>query len=1178
MCPMFQMARSLSLFTGCLMLLSGAVSSFGQQGARDFPKGSVRRTEDLPPGRLRTQIERLPVQARDRAVAWLGNFHFTELDLNSLQVDPAGGIFYADHFTVAPVAAAVDEPVIAAAAVPVSPFPASLRFHSRPGAPNVLFINFSGENVTGTAWNTANRTTIPAVAFSTDGDYSTFSDAEQLAIKRIWQRMAEDYAPFNIDVTTERPATFTTRTAHALITRSTDANGVNNPSSTGGGVAYVNVFGAANYATYRPGWIYFNNLAYDESYIAEAASHEIGHNLGLSHDGRTDGQEYYGGHGSGDTSWGPLMGTGYDRNLSQWSKGEYYRASNLEDDLAIMAAKISYFTDDHGNTNATATALTILGGTNVSSTTPENDPARTNSANKGVLERNTDVDVFSFATGSGPIDLTINPWIMPTGITRGGNLDIAVALYNSSGTRLLTNNSSSLTYARVQTNLVDGIYYLHVRNSGQGSPSNATPSGYTAYGSIGQYFITGSVVPSGFVIPPGASLQVTDINQPGVGPKQFIVTYSDNVAVDASTLDGDDILVTGTNGYSQNAQLISVDVLSDGTPRTATYSVNPPSGPLWTENDGGVYVVSMRTNQVLDTEGTAVPTGPLGEFNVSVPRVVYYANMNVNPGWTLESDWEYGKPLYVNGTGPTNGFTGTNILGFNLSGNYPSRLSMAYATTPVINAAGNTSLTLRFRRWLRLKNSDTAVIQITTNGTVWTDVWLTTSVVTDNSWQQVQYTLPGGVAGSPFVRLRWGLASNPSQNDIGWNIDDVEILGDGALDTTPPEPMINVANILNAGSVAHSFTVTYTDNSAVRVTSLGSSNLMVTGPNGYSNLVDYVGVDTPTDGTPRSASYSAPAPGGIWDAADNGSYQITLQSGQVTDTFNNAIGESVLGTFIVAIATNQQSLVVSPTVLSVSEGSNSFFTIRLAEQPQADVTVTVARESGDDDLVVMSGATNIFTSLNWSNPVVVVLAALPDLDQASGFATFECRSEGLATVPVQATELDVPHENIPPLVSIISPTNAASFLAPAGIFITASASDSDGTISKVEFFEGTNKLGETFNLPYSLSWINDTVGSYSLTARATDDLGAVTVSGVVSISITNLPLLPVALFNPVWAETNFIFSFESQAGFTYDVQYSGALGSTNWELLMTLFGNGSTLKVTNQTPASTNRFYRVETR
>jgi hypothetical protein len=615
-------------------------------------------------------------------------------------------------------------------------------------------------------------------------------------------------------------------------------------------------------------------------------------------------------------------------------------------------------------------------------------------------------------------------------------------------------------------------------------------------------------------------------------------------------------------------------VLSDGTPRTATYSINPTSGPFWTENDGGVYFVSMRTNQVLDTEGTAVPTGPLGEFNVSVPRVVYHANMDVNPGWTLESEWEYGKPLYANGTGPTSGFTGTNILGFNLNGNYPSRLALAYATTPVINCSGNTTLTLRFRRWLGLKNSDTAALQISTNGTAWTDVWITTSVVTDNSWQQVQYTLPAWAAGSSSVRLRWGLASNPSQNDIGWNIDDVEILGNGALDTTPPVAAINVANILNAGSVTHSFTVTYTDNSAVRVASLGSGNLVVTGPNGYSNLVDYVGVDTPTDGTPRSASYSAPAPGGTWDAPDNGSYQIILQGGQVDDTFNNAIAETVLGTFTVAIVTNQQSLVVSPTLLGVPEGANSFFTIRLAEQPSADVTVMVMRASGDDDLVITSGATNVFTSLNWSNPVSVILAALPDLDQTNGTAIFECLSDGLATVAVLATEL----ENIAPMVSIVTPTNTASFLAPASIFITAGASDSDGTISKVEFFEGTNKLGETLNLPYSLSWINDTAGTYILTAWATDQLGAVTVSDPIAVSITNAVPSPVILLNPNWAGTNFIFSFEGQAGGTYDVQYTDLLGGSNWWLLTTLIGNGSLLNVTNSNPLGTNRFYRVQSR
>ena len=1005
----------LSRFLGCLVLiLAGAGAAFGQQRPREFPPGSVRQTTDIPVGRLRAQIERLPALARDRAVAWLNNFHFTELDLNSLQVDSSGGIFYADQFNLAPVAApAADGPVVAAAAVPVSPFPASLRFHSRPGAPNVVFINFSGESVSNTAWNSSvGRSLIPAVAFSTDGDYATFSDAEQLAIKRIWQRIAEDYAPFNVDVTTERPTTFTTRIAHALITRSTDANGLDNPSATAGGVAYVSVFATSSYATYRPGWIYFDNLANNESYIAEAASHEIGHNMGLSHDGRTDGLEYYGGHGYDDTSWGPVMGTGYNRNVSQWSKGEYYLANNTEDDLSIIAGKLSYRIDDHGNTPAAATALTIVDGTNVLATTPETDPANANGANKGVLERNTDVDVFAFATGNGPINLTVNPWTVPGASTHVGNLDVSLDLYDAVGTRLLTNNSATSTYARIQTNLTEGIYYLWVRNAGVGNPTSSTPSGYTAYGSIGQYFITGTVVASSSVIPPGATLQIADIDQAGVGAKQFTVTYADNVAIDVATIDGNDILVTGTNGYSRAAQLVSIDVAANGTPRTATYSVTPPSGPTWLGSDDGTYTVWMQTNQVHDTEGAAVSAGKLGEFNVSVPRVIYFANMDTDPGWALEGQWQFGKPLYPAGVGPTNGFTGTSIIGYNLSGYYPNRLTNVYATTPLINCSGSTTLTLRFRRWLRLRNGDNALIQISTNGAAWTDVWSTTSSISDNSWQEAQYALPAFAAGSPSVQLRWGIGSNPSQNDIGWNMDDVQIIGDGAVDAVPPVASLSVANLTSAGSPTHSLAVTYTDDSAVRITTFSSSNLIVTGPNGFSNFVDFVGVDTLSDGTPRVASYSVNAPGGMWDAADNGLYQVVIQSGQVMDTLNNAIAESVLGSFTVAIATGYQALVVGPTLVNVPEGSNAAFTIRLAEQPSASVTVTVARASGDTDLVVQSGATSIFTPLNWSTPALITLAALPDADQTNGTATFECRSDGLATVNVLATEQDNTPNNL----------------------------------------------------------------------------------------------------------------------------------------------------------------------
>jgi hypothetical protein len=643
----------------------------------------------------------------------------------------------------------------------------------------------------------------------------------------------------------------------------------------------VNVFGSASYANYRPAWIYYNNLASDESYIAEATSHEVGHNLGLSHDG-TQSQSYYGGHGSDPVSWGPLMGTGYDRDVSQWSKGEYYQANNPEDDLAIIAGKIPYRTDDVGNTIGTAVALTVSGSGAVLATTPESDPSGTNTANKGVIERNTDIDVFSFATGNGLVDLTINPWIMPSGFTRGGNLDVSVELYNSAGTRLLTNNASNLTFARIQTNLTEGIYYLAVRNSGTGSPLTSSPSGYTSYASIGQYFITGMVVASSVAIPPGATLAVSDITQPGMGAKVLAVTYTDNAGIDLATVDAGDIRVTGPNGFSRMAQLIAVDNSANGTPRIATYSVDPPSGSEWLPADAGTYSVSMLSNAVYDVEGESAPAGLLGQFSVAVPRLIYSSSLDLDPAWSLEPQWEFGVPSYPAGSGPAGGATGSNILGFNLSGDYPNRQVMAYATTPAFSCAGAGTVTLKFQRWLRLRSGDIAVIEVSTDGGPWTNVWSTTSTLADASWQQVEYPLPAAVAGSSSARLRWGLESNPSQTDIGWNLDDIQVVAFGS----------------------------------------------------------------------------------------------------------------------------QQMIVVSSNAIPVSEGSNASFTVRLSEPPASNVVVTVVRTGGDSDLSIVSGATNLFTPLNWSNAVTVTLAAAADSDQTNGVAIFECRAQNVAPVTVQALEID----------------------------------------------------------------------------------------------------------------------------------------------------------------------------
>ncbi len=903
-------------------LAAAAPSALGQVAAAGTPafflRGSFTHEAQLLPGRFRSEIESLPPEARDRARAWLAGIQFAEADLESLHVDPAGGVYFACGFSTASGSSTSGGPVVSEAAVPLSPFPTNLIFHSRPGSANILYLNFSGENVSGTQWNTlSNRTVFNATAFTIDGDYTTFSDAEQTAIKRIWQRVAEDYAPFNVDVTTERPPTFTTRTAHALITRSTDANNLPNPASSAGGVAYVNVFARSDYAIYRPGWIYFNNLGpSEESFIAEAVSHEIGHNMGLGHDGcSTCSLGYYGGHGSGETSWAPIMGTGYYQNVSQWSKGEYHQANNAEDDLSTIAGKLTYRADDIGSSLVSARAMVITNGTNIVCTTPENDPANANVANKGVIERNGDTDMFSFITGSGPVSLTVKPWAMPTAYTLGGNLDVSLELLSDSGALILTNNGESVTSAAIQTNLSAGKYYLLIKNSGAGSPLSSSPTGYTSYGSIGQYFISGFVTdPSGLVIPPLAELSATDLTEVGQATKQFTVTYSDNVGINVATIDGNDLRVTGPNGYDQLVQFVSVNNAGNGTPRTATYAVTPSGGGNWLPADNGLYTVFMRSNQVADTEGAYVAAGQLGQFNVAVPVVVYSAKMSANPGWTLQPDWQYGTPNYGS-SGPSGGYTGTSIVGYNLSGNYPNGLTVKYATTPLINAAGSSSLTLRFRRWLGLRSIDSALIQASTNGANWLNVWSSGGAnISDSSWQLVQYALPAGVAGSSSLQLRWALSSGGSGGRpaaIGWNMDDVEVLAGGALDTDPPVPSLSVANIALGGSPSHSCSVTYTDATAVKLSSLNSSNLLVTGPNNFSNLVEFAGADLADDGSPMTGSYSIPAPGGAWDAADNGTYTLTLLAGAVTDTLNNAIAQTNLGTFGVAIST------ATPGVLGV---------------------------------------------------------------------------------------------------------------------------------------------------------------------------------------------------------------------------------------------------------------------
>lgn len=106
-------------------------------------------------------------------------------------------------------------------------------------------------------------------------------------------------------------------------------------------------------------------------------------------------------------------------------------------------------------------------------------------------------------------------------------------------------------------------------------------------------------------------------------------------------------------------------------------------------------------------------------------------------------------------------------------------------------------------------------------------------------------------------------------------------------------------------------------------------------------------------------------------------------------------------------------------------------------------------------------------------------------------------------------DLDLRGHNVTPAVNIASPLDGASFNAGANITVTATASDSDGTVAKVEFFQGNVKLGESLTTPYRVVWNNVIEGRYTLTALATDNDGGSSISPpiVVLVNDTTPPRL-----------------------------------------------------------------------
>jgi|GEM_PF-4368746 len=358
--------------------------------------------------------------------------------------------------------------------------------HSNPSAEAIIYLDFDGHTWQEGSWwigaygIDAGET---SAGYTLDSDASTFTEIERNAIYEIWSNVAEEFSMYDVDVTTERPTgareiIFQARGSHALIL---SENSVQEGCGCGG-VAYVNVFAGGNTWNYPAlNFSKYGSYFAPPADTAEIISHEVGHNLGLAHDGTTTGIEYYGGH----AMWTPIMGAGRGRGIATWSFGGYPNADTRwdqiagDDDYAQIDYYLDFYPDDHGDAFGTATSI---------------DETALQQLTSGVISTQDDIDFFRFdvlPANAGVWDIELLP------AEFAPNLDPELKIYNEFGVLLSTSNPLVPTPSNYYTNLTEGLdarldlelgegtYYLSIDGVGQGSLSLGT--GYDDYASRGRY-------------------------------------------------------------------------------------------------------------------------------------------------------------------------------------------------------------------------------------------------------------------------------------------------------------------------------------------------------------------------------------------------------------------------------------------------------------------------------------------------------------------------------------------------------------------------------------------------------------------------------------------------------------------------------------------------------------------
>lgn len=547
----------------------------------------------------------------------------------------------------------------------------ALRLHSNPGAERVIYLDFDGHTIEGTAWNNGRGASIEVGEYSREEvgkEVAGFSQYEIDGIIEIWEHVAEDFAPWPVDVTTEFPGDEALNSSNRTVDQRYGSRVVITSDSSwygnSGGVAYVGTIGLDYYS---PAFVFSDNLpSYawvdnnlmkyggDPKMVGEAASHEVGHNLGLSHDGLVDSnphdstdtsRAYYGGSATGN--WAPIMGVGYYKPVTHWSKGDYPNASQTQDDIAIIDS--------------------YLPGRLTGSTTSSESLGNNDTVILGTLADGGAVDSHPLVVSEGPAQLTLEK-ALPT-----GNLLAELVVTNdTTGETITAAPDDAATWAHTIDGLDAGTYTVQVRSIGWSDPDIET-DGFSDYSSMGDYVLTvegaGSVddTTTTTTVPPGGSTTTSTTTDPptdppttvdpgneldgapnrltAIAPTRILDTRSPGATSDHIEA-GENIRIpiTGANGISDDARAAVVNVVAVQPTTNGFLSITPCTEVADSErtsslnfaagsnianstitslsDDGSICIYSSApTHVVLDVTGSIGPSGGAGLTDTAVRRI-----------------------------------------------------------------------------------------------------------------------------------------------------------------------------------------------------------------------------------------------------------------------------------------------------------------------------------------------------------------------------------------------------------------------------------------------------------------------------------------------------------------------------------------------------------------------------